>query len=158
MAANSPLYVPPEEHKHNRTFMMWPNNRQVHPDRVFLDMLQGTIADIANAIAECEPVTLLAAKDDHASARRILSDKVALWDIPTEDLWARDAGPLFAFQGNDLVISHIQFNGWGNRQVHKRDGKVAARVAERLGLPLIPSGVTGEAGGVEQRSRTADGA
>lgn len=147
--AKPALHVPPEEGPHARTFMMWPVNRQVHPDHLFLDMLQDTIADIANAIAAFEPVVMLAAKADHAQARKRLSGDVALWDIPTEDLWARDAGPHFAYRGNDLVISHIQFNGWGAKQVHRRDGQVAARVAERLGLSMVPSGLVGEAGGVE---------
>lgn len=151
MAAIQPnLMVPAEEDHHARTFMQWPSNRKVHPERAFLDILQQTIADIANTIAEFEPVVLLAAKEDHAAARKRLSATVELWDIPTEDLWCRDSGPLFARrQGGKLAVSHIQFNGWGGKQVHKRDGPVAARVAERLGLPLIASGLKGEAGGVE---------
>jgi len=149
-AKQSALVVPAEEDRHERTLMQWPSNRQVHPERAFLDILQQTIADIANTIAEFEPVVLLAAKEDHAAARKHLSAAVELWDIPTEDLWCRDSGPLFAKQpGGRLAVSHIRFNGWGSRQVHKRDGLVAARVAERLGLPLVTSGLKGEAGGVE---------
>ncbi|HAR52352.1 agmatine deiminase family protein [Roseovarius nubinhibens] len=143
--------VPPEEALHARSFMQWPVNRKVHPDPVFLDMAQQTIADIANNIAEFEPVTLLADKADHTRARKKLSARVELWDIPTEDLWCRDAGPIFVVNGaGDLAVSHIQFNGWGEKQVHARDAKIAARVAERLGLRLLPSGLRGEAGGVEQ--------
>ncbi|WP_336096607.1 agmatine deiminase family protein [Roseovarius sp. CH_XMU1461] len=143
--------VPPEEAPHARSFMQWPVNRKVHPDPVFLDMAQQTIADIANSIAEFEPVILLADKADHARARKKLSARVELWDIPTEDLWCRDAGPIFVVNGaGDLAVSHIQFNGWGEKQVHARDAQIAARVAERLGLRLLPSGLRGEAGGVEQ--------
>lgn len=149
----SPLYVPPEEDPHELTFMQWPVNRKVHPDREFLDMLQGTIADIANAISEFEPVIICAAKQYHTSARAMLSSQVQLWDIPTEDLWARDSGPLFAMRTNsgnrELVVSHIQFNGWGNKQVHKYDASIAGKVARRLGVPIIASGLNGEAGGVE---------
>lgn len=147
---SSQLIVPPEEDRHERTFMQWPVNRAVHPDAEFLDILQQTIADIANSIVEFEPVVVLADESDHVQARKFLSGKVALWDIPTEDLWCRDSGPIFARQPNGaLAVSHLQFNGWGEKQAHKRDGRVAARVAERLGLPLISSGLKGEAGGVE---------
>jgi len=146
---SSRLYVPPEEHRHARTFMQWPVNRKVHPDKYFLKLLQQTIADIANAIVEFEPVTLLAAKNHHASVKKLLSDKVELWDITTEDLWCRDSGPLFAIRDDELVVSHIQFNGWGGKQVHRRDGKIASKVADRLGVPLISSALRGEAGGVE---------
>ncbi|NRB05564.1 MAG: agmatine deiminase family protein [Rhodobacteraceae bacterium] len=143
------LYVPPEEARHSQTFMQWPVSRQVYRDRRFLRDVQNTIADIANAIAAFEPVVTLADASHHAAARAQLSSNVALWDIPTEDLWCRDSGPLFAVQNNALVVSHIQFNGWGNRQPHRADGQIAQRVAEKLGLPLVPSGLKGEAGGVE---------
>lgn len=144
------LIVPPEESPHARTFMMWPISRQVYDDRVFLEATQRSIADIANTIAEFEPVTLLAAGEHHAAIRKVISQRVELWDIPTEDLWCRDAGPLFAvLEDGSLAVSHIQFNGWGEKQVHRNDGVVAEEIAIRLGLPLISSGLVGEAGGVE---------
>ena len=146
----SRLHVPPEEDPHERTFMMWPVNRQVHPDGEFLDILQNTIAEIANTIAEFEPVTVCMAREDRAAAAQLLSAAVEIWDIATEDLWARDAGPLFAIDADGkLVVSHIQFNGWGEKQVHERDGQVAALIADRLKVPIMPSGLIGEAGGVE---------
>ncbi|WP_420012804.1 agmatine deiminase family protein [Tateyamaria sp.] len=145
------FYVPPEEAPHQRTFMQWPVNRRVHTDPVFLDMVQRTIAEIANSIAAFEPVTMLAAASDHPRARKLLSGDVTLWDVSTEDLWCRDAGPIFITNDRgDLAVSHIQFNGWGRKQVHRRDSQIARRVAERLGLELHPTGLVGEAGGVEQ--------
>lgn len=146
----SKLTVPPEEDRHDRTFMQWPVNTNVHPERAFLDILQQTIADIANSIVEFEPLTILAATEDQRRARSLLSGAVEIWDIPTEDLWCRDSGPLFAkMPDGRTVISHLQFNGWGGKQIHRRDGKVAVQIANRLGLPIISSGLTGEAGGVE---------
>lgn len=43
----------------------------------------------------------------------------------------------------------MQFNGCGNKQTHRHDGLIAARVAQALDLPLIAIGLVGEAGGVE---------
>lgn len=94
--AESDLIVPPEEGPHERTFMQWPVNQKVYRKRAFLKVLQQTIADIANTISEFELVTLLAAKEYHNQARTIVSDAVEIWDIPTDDLWCRDSGPLFA--------------------------------------------------------------
>lgn len=149
-ANRSRLHVPLEDHPHQRTFMQWPVSRRVYDDAVFLEMTQQAIADIANTIAEFEPVVMLADSSDHNMARRKLSERVELWDIPTEDLWCRDAGPLFAIDDSGkLVVSHIQFNGWGEKQINQRDRQIATRVAERLGTPMIASGVVGEAGGVE---------
>ncbi|MEX0349442.1 MAG: agmatine/peptidylarginine deiminase [Paracoccaceae bacterium] len=150
-ASDFTFAVPPEEAAHEATFMQWPVSPRVHPDQVFLETLQHTIADIANAIAEFEPVIMLASAADQPGARKKLSDAITLWDIPTEDLWCRDSGPLIAVASSgQRVVSHIRFNGWGNRQVHKRDGSIATEVAWRLGFDVIPSGLVGEAGGVEQ--------
>ncbi|WP_420397625.1 agmatine deiminase family protein [Nioella sp.] len=150
MADETLLNVPAEEAPHQRTFMQWPNSREVYDDAGFLRVTQATIAEIANTIAAFEPVTMLAAEEHHQRIGRMVSGDVELWDIPTEDLWCRDAGPLFARRpGGSLVVSHLQFNGWGNKQVDTQDSQIATRVAERLGLPVVPSGLVGEAGGVD---------
>ncbi len=142
--------VPAEEAPHAGCFMQWPVNRRVHPDRVFREITQETIADIANTISEFEPVWMLAAGEDHSQARRLLGRNVELWDVPTEDLWCRDAGPLFtAHPEKGLAVMNMHFNGWGEKQVHARDGQIAEKVAERLGLPVFSSGLKGEPGGVE---------
>jgi agmatine deiminase len=143
--------VPPEESLHEFCLMQWPVNTAVHDDPEFLEILQGTIADIANATAEFEPVVMLAEKAHHAAAKALLSANVTLWDIPTDDLWARDSGPIITTNGKGgRQVSHIRFNGWGNRQTHGNDGKIAERVAAELGLALLESPLKGEAGGVEQ--------
>ena len=46
-------------------------------------------------------------------------------------------------------MSHIQFNGWGNKQPHNHDAQIAKRVAAALDFNAISSGLVGEAGGVE---------
>ena len=144
------LHVPPEEAPHQRTFMQWPVNRRVYRDAGFLRATQDTIVTLANTIAGFEPVTLLAGAQHHAALRPRLTGAVTLWDIPTDDLWCRDAGPLFArLPDGGLAVSHIQFNGWGEKQDNRHDSQIAARVAERLGLPLIPAGLRGEPGGVD---------
>ncbi|MEM1317658.1 MAG: agmatine deiminase family protein, partial [Pseudomonadota bacterium] len=144
------LHVPAEDEPHELTFMQWPVSRRVHPDQSFLAAVQQTIADVANTIAEFEPVIMLTAAQNHQQARRLLSAQVELWDIPTEDLWCRDSGPLIARTSDGRrVLSHIQFNGWGDKQVHQRDRRIAETVAERLGFDVVPSGLIGEAGGIE---------
>lgn len=144
------MIVPEEESLHELTFMQWPVSRKVHPEPVFLSLLQNTIAEIANTISEFESVVMLAAAEHHRSLRKVVSSNVELWSIPTDDLWCRDSGPLFALDENgDHVISHIKFNGWGNKQVHGNDGLIASRIADELQVPIIDSGLYGEAGGIE---------
>ena len=149
-ARGSGFWYPEETDPHERTFMQWPVSRDVHPDPDFLFDLQSTIADIANTIAEFEPVVMLVAAAHHNAVKRRVSGNVELWDIPTDDLWCRDSGPSFVVDGKGgLAVTQFNFNGWGNKQTHENDGQIAARVAERLGLPVFDAGLVGEAGGVE---------
>lgn len=144
------FWMPEEADAHERTFMQWPVSRAVHPDPIFLEMLQQSIADVANTIAEFEPVVMLMASKYKKSTGRKLSKSVEVWDVPTDDLWCRDSGPLFVRNAaGDLAIAQLNFNGWGGKQTHANDGKIAARVADRLGLPVRDNGLVGEAGGVE---------
>ncbi|MEL7216277.1 MAG: agmatine deiminase family protein [Pseudomonadota bacterium] len=148
--ASGGWYLPDEALPHERTFMQWPVSRAVYRDGAFLDMVQDAIADVANTIAGFEPVVMLMEAGHTGAARRKLSEAVEIWDVPTEDLWARDSGPVFVTDGTgNLAVRSFNFNGWGGRQVHREDGRVAARVAERMGLPLLDNGLVGELGGLE---------
>lgn len=142
--------MPEESAPHERTFMQWPVNRTVHSEADFLFDVQQTIAVIANAIADFEPVIMLADKSHHTYARKMLSDNVELWDIATDDLWCRDSGPLFLKnKKNQLSATHFNFNGWGNKQVHENDGAIAQKVAKKLGVHLFDNGLVGESGGFD---------
>ena len=149
-ARGAGFWYPEETDPHERTFMQWPVNRTVHDDADFLHDLQVTNASIASTIAEFEPVVLMAAAEHHKAIKKLVSGQVELWDIPTDDLWCRDSGPSFVVDGKGgLAVTEFNFNGWGNKQVHGNDGRIAARVAAKLGLPVFDSGLVGEAGGVE---------
>jgi agmatine deiminase len=145
--------MPPEEAPHERTFMQWPSNADIYGMRS-LRRVQADIARIANAISGFEPVVMLASGPEAARARTALGKAIEIWDIPTDDLWCRDSGPTFVkSSAGKLAVAHIAFNGWGKKQEHGADSKIAAAVARKLNLPLLETGLIGEQGGVE-----ADGA
>ncbi|WP_317057258.1 agmatine deiminase family protein [Roseovarius rhodophyticola] len=150
-AQSKTFFVPAEEAPHECTFMQWPVSRKVYSHSGFLKLVQAKIAEVANLIAEFEPVVMLADAEHHAQIAPLLSGNVTLWNIPTEDLWCRDSGPIFAIDGaGNRVIQHIKFNGWGNKQTHAHDSQIAPRVAELLNLPLLDTSLKGEGGGIEQ--------
>jgi agmatine deiminase len=141
--------MPSESAPHDRTFMQWPNSLEVYSRRQ-LEQVQNAIITIAQAIAEVEPVVILAGGEQTTRARAALCKSVDVWDIPTEDLWCRDAGPTFVKNDKgELAIAHFGFNGWGNKQKHAADGQIAASIAEKLALPLLDTGLVGEQGGLE---------
>ncbi|MEM1108642.1 MAG: agmatine deiminase family protein [Planctomycetota bacterium] len=142
--------MPLESAPHERTFMQWPSNARVYGGTRWLRRAQAAIADLANTIVRYEPVVMLASVKERERLRKQLDRGVEHWDIPTDDLWCRDSGPTFVRSAEgQLAVAELNFNGWGNKQVHRHDGSVLRRVAERMGLPIIDSGIVGEGGGVE---------
>lgn len=141
--------MPLESEPHERTIMQWPVNLDVY-DTPSLRAVQMGIALIANTISQFEPVVMLASAAAAKAARARLGSAVEIWDIPTDDLWCRDSGPTFVKNAKgELAVAHIQFNGWGRKQPHRNDSRIAAAVAKRLGLPLLATGLVGEQGGIE---------
>lgn len=141
--------MPMEDRPHERTFMQWPVEVDVYGRRE-LRRVQRTIASIANAIGEHEPVVLLASEEDAEVAREHVGSGVEIWNVATNDLWCRDSGPTFVrSESGELAVAHIHFNGWGDKQVHNHDALIAGAIAKKLGLPLLETGLVGEQGGVE---------
>jgi agmatine deiminase len=130
-----PHRVPPEEAPHEATFMQWPVTREVYGNHRFREDVQDTILRLANAIAAIragDPAGRCAAP------RRPCRGVSAVWSCGTSQPTTYGRGMRGRFSrgsGGGQAISHIRFNGWGNRQGHRNDGRIAERVAERLGLP-----------------------
>jgi len=142
-------HMPAESERHARTFMQWPVRTSVYGARQ-LKKVQAKVALIANTISRYEPVVMLASTAAAEAARKHLDAKVELWPIPTDDLWCRDSGPTFVkSKDGRLAVARLAFNGWGNKQTHANDGQIAPRLAARLGLPLLATGLVGEQGGLE---------
>jgi len=143
--------APEESFPHERTFMQWPSSIEVYKYTEDLEAVQEKIALIADTIARFEPVVLLADGSLHDEIREwVSSDNIDLWDIATEDLWCRDAGPVFLRNAEGkLAAVNLNFNGWGDKQLHVSDGRIADLITNRLGVPIFNNGVVGESGGVE---------
>ncbi|MFI5649162.1 agmatine/peptidylarginine deiminase [Kitasatospora sp. NPDC051705] len=143
-------WVPADDVPHARTWMSWPSRRGVWGLR--LGRIQEDIALIARTIAQFEPV-VMCAPDDYTA------DKARSWcgpsvevttAIPTDDLWMRDIAPVFRRDGRgglDAVV--LNFNGWGNKQIHDDDALVAERLAARRGLRHSYADFVGEGGAIE---------
>ncbi len=145
-------FAPAEESRHARTWMCWPSTPSVYGRSTsYFESVQETLGRLAAAIAEHEPVTMLAAQKHHALASRRCGPKVDLLDIPTDDMWARDSGPVFLRNDKDgLAVLDLNFNGWGGKQKqHRNDQRVSKALADRLGCPYFRAGVVGEGGGIE---------
>ncbi|MFI1256579.1 agmatine deiminase family protein [Streptomyces netropsis] len=140
--------MPAESQPHLRTFMGWPPAGPIWgPDTA---AVREDVAAIARTIAEYEPVVLLAAPEDAGAARKACGGGVEVVPLPVDDLWLRDAGPVFVTgPGGAAAGIDFGFNGWGGKQEHSRDGLVARRVLEAFGVPRVEAPIVAEGGSLE---------
>src|SRR5262245_36242222 len=112
---------PAEWERHAATWLSWPHNRSSWPGK--FEPVPAAWAALARTLAEFEPVHTLAGRPEvMAEALRLVGEvpNVHLHDIPTNDAWTRDHGPMFlvpAEKGGALppAIVDWEYNAWGGK-------------------------------------------
>lgn len=145
------FFAPAEEFRHARTWMCWPSTSHIYGGSLgYFESVQKTLGRLAASIANNEPVSMLAGAEHHDLARILCGPNVTLVDIPTDDMWARDSGPVFT-RSNDgkLGVVDFNFNGWGDKQQHSVDTRISAAIAEHRECEYYRASIVGEGGGLE---------
>ena len=140
--------MPAEWTRHKRTVMQFPPPQNWYPSQ--LRAARAEWAAVANTVAEYEPVTMAVRRQDRAAAAKILSGEIDLIEMPLNDAWSRDSGPVIV--RNDAGarrVAAFTFNGWGEKFPPYRDDALAkGRFAAHLGLPMQVSPLVLEGGAV----------
>jgi agmatine deiminase len=124
--------MPAEWAPHERTLMAWPVREELWGS--MLDDAKRDYAEIARAIAAYEPVLMVAR--DAFDARHHLGAEVEVVEMPHDDSWIRDAGPIFVVGGDNRIGIDFEFNGWGQKFAPwDADNALPERLCEYLGIP-----------------------
>ena len=150
----SPLeWLMPEEGEwHERTWMAFVANDYVWSKQQ-IPAVKSDLISIAKTVARYEPLSMLVAPRNYEEAVSLLGrpenrdHPVELVEFATDDLWLRDTGPTFV-RGKDKrkYAIDFNFNGWGNKQEHRRDAKVARFIGEKTGSLIQNSNLVLEGG------------
>jgi agmatine deiminase len=143
--------MPAEVGRHERTLMAWPT--ATRRDALWGDHTEAArddYATIAATIARFEPVTMVVDPADAAGARKRLGTTVAIVELPIDDSWLRDSGPIFVFtDAGERRAAHFRFNGWGGKYTPvDDDAAIGARLAEHLGVPCGDAPIVLEGGAI----------
>jgi len=144
--------MPAEWEPHERTLMGWPCRTELWGET--MDQARADYATVANAIAAFEPVTMIAADGaDAAAARAACAGAVEIVELPLDDSWLRDCGPIYVVDEDGGSRSrqavHFGFNAWGEKfPPWDRDAAVGRLIAERLGDPVVEGGMVLEGGSI----------
>lgn len=154
---------PAEWEPHDGTLVAWPVNQQTWPGA--LNQVRAAFARLVAVTAGFEPVWVLVSDDDAAAAHRLIGQAVADYgsscpvrflDVPVNDSWCRDYGPMIVTQTlSDLQERRARvidwgWNAWGGKYAPwHQDARAATRVARIFGLQVERPPVVLEGGAVD---------
>lgn len=131
---------------HALTVMSWPTGLIWGGD---VEYVREDILNVARAIAEFEPVVMLASPADAEDAAAACGSGLEVVELATDDLWARDTVPVFVEGPDGIQGIDFNFNGWGGKQEHPNDGSVAREFLRKYEIPRIQTDLVGEGGALE---------
>jgi agmatine deiminase len=140
--------MPPEWGRHDRCWLAWPCRPDLWGER--LAAAQQAYAEIAQTIAGCEPVTMIARPELAAEASLRCGQGISVLPLEHDDSWTRDTLPSFVRdpQGQ-LAGIDWRFDGYGGiAPAHAADALLATAICERLKVPRFAAPVVLEGGGV----------
>lgn len=126
--------MPPEFAAHRGTLMAWPTRESLW-GRHF-EAAKDDYAAVARAVASFEPVTMACLPGTAAEVRDRCGEGVEPLELPIDDSWMRDNGPIFVTDSRgEVAMVHFRFNSWGEKYLpYDRDAEVPARLADALGV------------------------
>ncbi|MEI6239800.1 MAG: agmatine deiminase family protein [Planctomycetia bacterium] len=154
-AVVSDYRLPAEWEPHAATWLAWPHRRATWLGD--FAVIPGVFERVARLIARYEPVRIVATGAVLADARERLTGvaNVEFVDLPTNDSWMRDTGPVFVVPRRPVAGARPAavcwgWNAWGGKYPPwDFDAALGRAVAKRLGLAVIDGGLVLEGGGLE---------
>ena len=152
--------MPDEKSEHEGTWLQWPHEFTYGKD--YKEEIESVWIDMASTLSEDEKVHIVAYNEvEKEKINKILTDKgvnmekINFFIYPTDDVWARDNGPIFVYDNDkNLKILDLGFNGWGKKTPFSKDALLRKRLSKELGIERIAlNAVIIEGGAIELEDR-----
>ena len=149
--------MPAEWEAHEATWISWPRREGISFPESY-DRVLSTLVQMAVAIAESEILRInVSSLEQEREIKELLTpvapmERVEFFDIPTNEPWCRDHGPIFVKRTTapTLAINDFGYNAWGGKYPpYDADDVVPTAIAKRFGLPLVEPKFVLEGGSVD---------
>jgi len=126
--------MPAEFDAHQATWMSWPTTRSLWDGH--LDAARDEWAATARAIAAFEPLVMVCAPGQATDVQRRCGDGVEPLEMPIDDCWLRDNGPIFVRnERGEVALVHFGFNSWGEKYLpYDADARLPELLASHFGV------------------------
>jgi agmatine deiminase len=124
------IFFPPEWHEQDAVLLTWPH---VQTDWAYmLTEVEKVFLEIARVICKREKLVITAQEVDLVKSlfSEEESDNILFFEIPSNDTWSRDHGPICTYFKGKPVINDFRFNGWGNKFNAFLDNQITSRLQE----------------------------
>lgn len=149
--------MPAEWERHEATWISWPRrDGQSFPESY--DRVLPALVSMATAIAESEILRInVSSIEQEREVKGLLSsvapmECVEFFNIPTNEPWCRDHGPVFVIRKDSpkLAVNDFGYNAWGGKYPpFSEDDVVPTTVAIHFSYPLFVPGFILEGGSID---------
>lgn len=128
--------MPAEWATHQATLMAWPTRTRKALWGPMFEQAKADYAAIAQAISAFEPVIMVCNPGEAHQVKDRCGAAVEAIEIPIDDSWMRDSGPVFVCdQRGQVAMVHFRFNAWGDKyQPWDCDAAAPKAIAAHLGV------------------------
>lgn len=154
MAEHRKYRMPAEWEPHEGTWLQWPQDKVYRGYELKLEGMWLTMVDVLHRHENAHLIVADERQRDHVASQLeyfgIGLENVHFYLIPTNDIWARDNGPIFVVgAAGEVAITDWAFNGWGERFPYDLDNLVPAAIGAQCSIPVFAAPMVLEGGAVE---------
>jgi len=134
------LVYPAEWQRQSSILLAWP-----HKDSDWstnLEAVESVYIQLVAAITTCQKALIICRDDCHRlSIQRLLKSRnidlgrLCFFQLPYNDTWTRDYGPISILKNGEIHLLDFHFNGWGNKFSHELDNKVNRELSRLAAWP-----------------------
>ena len=120
--------MPAEWEAQGAILLSWPHENT--PWVPHLEEVRRNYLEITRAILKFEPVILVTSDKIQSQLIRksITSKNLIFYEVPGNDTWARDFGPITVFKNGMPTLMDFTFNGWGHKYPAEKDNLISGNL------------------------------
>ena len=141
--------MPPEWAPHQRIFMEWPVQDTVWRENLAKACI--AFAEVAKAIRQFEPVTMIVNPGDEQLSADLCGPQIDILVQEHDDCWMRDNGCTFVKDPENSILHgvHWDFNAWGGKYPHfELDRRIPSFICNYYNIPEYKAPIILEGGSI----------
>lgn len=130
--------MPAQWQPQQAVILTWPHSQSGFSDNLY--QIQMLYYQLASLISQEQEVWINASDESYTSLKNFYNTntKVRIFNIASNDAWARDHAPISLYVNGKLELQNFHFNGWGNKFVHDLDNQINTKMESLNAFGEIP--------------------